>query len=191
MKDYTLVPLHTYTGETNTFTGLYFNFRSVTPGMIDIRDIAKGLSNNNRWFGQTKLPLSVAQHSVMVTWAAPDHLKKMALLHDAAEAYTGDINKPLKILLEPTISLIEARIMSAINQCFKLSVISYEAIKPFDLDVCRLEWEYFRRNNPAPLVEFLYEKSGVIHPDIWNHEVAEQMFLLEFSKHFPHHLITP
>jgi uncharacterized protein len=73
---------------------------------IDIRDIAVQLACTNRFNGATIAkgggPYSVAQHSVVVARIAQQlkarhpllHLQ--ALLHDAHEAFTGDVTTPMK-----------------------------------------------------------------------------------------------
>lgn len=175
--------LFNYNGYITTFTHIEVDLKKPTPDMINITDIAKALSNIPHWNGQTKVPFTVAQHSVMVCWLAPDELKPLALMHDAAEAYIGDITKPLKQLLEPTITQIEARIRIAINQKYKL-FMQYELVKPFDLEIQRMEWLYFFEGNPKPLVEFLRSHARLDMPDAWPHAVAEYMFLAEFEKHF-------
>src|SRR5690606_24523800 len=69
-----------------------FNFRTED---VDLRDIARGLSNESR-FGNQTVFYSVGQHSVILSKVVPDHLAAAALLHDAAEAYLGDVPVPLK-----------------------------------------------------------------------------------------------
>lgn len=64
-------------------------------------DIAHHLSLINRFNGATDGPYSVAQHScLLVQYAAQnklgDDLCKKLLLHDAHEAYMGDITRPCK-----------------------------------------------------------------------------------------------
>lgn len=63
---------------------------------IDILDIAYPLANTCRYNGQSKIFYSVAQHSVRVAMALPQPFKLEGLLHDAAEAYTGDLARPLQ-----------------------------------------------------------------------------------------------
>jgi len=68
---------------------------------INIFDIAHSLALVNRFNGHTQRPINVAQHSVFVMRICKQlstdvkfHLQ--ALLHDAAEAYLGDVTKWLK-----------------------------------------------------------------------------------------------
>lgn len=87
---------------TQTYTGKAMEVLNPTPDMIDLEDIAHGLSNICRFTGQTLRFYSVAEHSVRVH----DHCKKLygraervlkwALLHDATEAYLVDFPRPLK-----------------------------------------------------------------------------------------------
>lgn len=79
-----------------TYTGRHVNL--VTPALEDIvlDDIAHALSNICRFGGHTAQHYSVAQHSVLVsTIVEPEHALA-GLLHDAAEAYLGDVIAPLK-----------------------------------------------------------------------------------------------
>jgi len=84
-----------------TFTGKRFDLYAPTPEMVCIEDIAHALANICRFGGHAKHFYSVAQHSMMVGeiifGSGCDHkLIRAALLHDANEAYVGDLMRPLK-----------------------------------------------------------------------------------------------
>ena len=62
----------------------------------DIDEIAHALSNLCRFTGHTTSFYSVAEHSCRVADLLPEGLKLSGLLHDASEAYLGDLASPLK-----------------------------------------------------------------------------------------------
>lgn len=61
---------------------------------IDLGDIARGLSQINRFAGQTRRPISVAEHSLVVRKLCAAGLRLAGLLHDGHEAYFGDWPTP-------------------------------------------------------------------------------------------------
>src|SRR6267378_1608096 len=79
-----------------TYSGLQFYHLAPTPEMVCIEDIAHALSQTCRWTGHTKFHYSVAQHSIYCSFLVPAEHALAALLHDASEAYLGDMNRPLK-----------------------------------------------------------------------------------------------
>ncbi len=85
-----------------TFTGRAFDLSNPMPQMVDVEDIAHALAQINRYTGHAAWPYSVAQHSIMVAEivaATAPGLALGALLHDAGEAYTGDLSSPFKALM--------------------------------------------------------------------------------------------
>lgn len=89
---------------------------------IDIHDIASVLSRLPRWGGRTRadlLPYSVAQHSVMVSKLCRPENALIALLHDATEAYLGDVISPMKRIL-PQYQQMEELWALAIGERFGL-----------------------------------------------------------------------
>lgn len=117
--------------EIRTHSDLYFNYLEPDPDTIRIEDIAHGLSNTCRFAGQTKF-YSVAQHSYLVSCILPPELKLQGLMHDAAEAYIGDVPKPLKNLL-PDFMRIERIVEQAIFKKFGLPLELDDAVKWADL----------------------------------------------------------
>lgn len=85
-----------------TASGRAVTLSRPAPDAISIRDIAAHLSKICRFAGATSTFYSVAQHSVLVAQLLAAHgpaAQMYGLLHDAHEAYIGDIPQPVKNLL--------------------------------------------------------------------------------------------
>ena len=104
---------------------------------IDIEDIAWSLSNLCRYNGHCKF-YSVAEHSIYASQYLPSKYALEGLMHDAAEAYIGDISTPVKQLL-PDIKKIEHVMLKCIAEKFKLEYPFREAIKKVDLRLLATE----------------------------------------------------
>jgi hypothetical protein len=78
-----------------TFTGRRVALELAEPAHVDIADIAWALGHINRFTGHAGA-YTVADHSVIVSHLVPPQYAPRALLHDAAEAYLGDLSRPLK-----------------------------------------------------------------------------------------------
>lgn len=114
-----------------THTGKHLDLIDPQPDMIDILDIAHGLSNLCRFAGQCRYYYSVAQHSAMASQIVGKEHAWEALLHDASEAYLVDMPRPLKQLL-PDYRNIEQRLESAIRQKFGLPATQSDAVTHAD-----------------------------------------------------------
>lgn len=102
-----------------------------------IDDIAHGLSQICRYAGQCKHFYSVAEHSVLVSDVASGAALE-ALLHDAAEAFIGDVTRPLKQLL-PEYKRIEDTLQLVIRHRFSLPESQSPEVKQADLRVLAAE----------------------------------------------------
>lgn len=134
-----------------TGTGKLFNLNNPSPVTVDIEDIAGALSKTCRWNGNIPHFYSVAQHSCMVAWLAPPELALPALLHDAAEAYTGDIIRPVKKLLAQAYYDLESQIVEAICLKFNITPVSIDAIADYDNMALEIEYQAFYHNNNAAM----------------------------------------
>lgn len=92
---------------------------------VDINTIAKALSRLNRFCGHTSRPYSVAEHSLLVCDILLDQgyncmVQMAGLLHDAHEAYIGDVSSPIKAELGAVWESFEHRHMQALRRHFAL-----------------------------------------------------------------------
>lgn len=108
-----------------TYTGKLFNplaLENEDCGPIDLMDIAHALSHLCRFNGHTKRFYSVGEHSLHVSCVlaqtSPEN-QAWGLLHDAAEAYLGDMVRPIKKRM-PDFQVIEDRLLQRIAKRFGL-----------------------------------------------------------------------
>lgn len=102
-------------GVIQTRSGRMVNVLNFKPEDVDLDDIACSLSRQARFNGHTTEFYSVAQHCVHASKVAEQlgyikPVQQWALLHDAAEAYIGDITSPIKALF-PGLEAVENRIL--------------------------------------------------------------------------------
>lgn len=107
-----------------TYTGKKFYVLDVRPDDICMRDIAHSLSLQCRYNGHCKQFYSVAEHSILIAlhaWNEGHGFEDVmrALLHDAVEAFIGDIPKPVKLSI-PALMEAEDRIEAHIMDKYKL-----------------------------------------------------------------------
>lgn len=132
-------------------SGALFDLTDPEGSDFTLQDIAHGLGRVCRFAGQTNRFYSVAEHCFHVARLVPVEHARAALLHDASEAFIGDVTRPLKALL-PDYREIEARIEDAIASrflsSFERSFVASEfpsdplkagPIKAVDLAMCVLE----------------------------------------------------
>lgn len=163
-----------------TATGRKFHFQSPAEDEIEIADIAYSLSHTNRWGGHCYPALSVAQHSVMVADAllrngASQIIQLQGLMHDAAEAYLGDVPTPIKRKL-PEYMAMELLVTDVIFQRFGIPMPLDEQVHLQDVEIRR--WEY---RDLMPEVHGV-EPPVAQHPTlkVWSPLQAETAFVGRF-----------
>ena len=136
-----------------TRSGLKVNVQNPAVDAFDIKDIAYALSNTCRFNGHCAGFYSVAEHSVAVALRLPRNLRLAGLLHDATEAYLGDVPSPIKQFL-PDYKEMEHVFTVAIGKKFDVDLFD-PAIKEADVDALFTEahflipsqgkdWAYFQ-----------------------------------------------
>jgi hypothetical protein len=158
---------------------------------IDLeQDIARGLGHTCRFNGQCAEFYSVAQHSILVAELVEDErLRLPALLHDAAEAYIGDIVTPIKMLL-PFMFWLERRIQRQLWRHFGLEVSAadWAAIKQADLRALATEKRDLLPNESRyrwqSLVGVLPDGPRIVPMDPAE---ARMAFMAAFERYSAHH----
>lgn len=114
-----------------TYTGRAFWPLDPRVDDIDALDIAHALGMICRYGGHTRRFYSVAEHCVLMSQAvAPEHAL-WALLHDATEAYVGDMVRPLKRSM-PAYAAAEEFLMATICAHFGLDYECPAEVKDAD-----------------------------------------------------------
>lgn len=113
-------------------SGGYFDFLDPQPEQFTLDDIAGALSKICRFGGQCPQFYSVAEHSVHCCRQAAkdgrDYETQIAVLfHDAAEAFCGDMVKPLKVMM-PEYGVIEQRVENAIGAALGIDFDAHKEI---------------------------------------------------------------
>ena len=161
-------------------SGWYFDLLDPEHSPFSIDDIAHGLSMTCRFAGQCSRFYSVAEHSVHASNHIDPRFAFQALMHDAAEAFVGDVSKPLKDLL-PEYRVIERRIESAVLKVFGLSLPLAPEVKAIDIVMLATEQRHLMHNRD----DWDYTR-GVIPLSIslpgWSPPIAKDMFLKRFEE---------
>ena len=153
-----------------------------TPGAIHVEDVAHSLSMLCRYAGHCQSFYSVAEHSLLVcSLGGSSSVLKVELLahllHDASEAYLGEVTSPLKSLL-PHYQELEARWEAVIRERFDL---------PGDESLWR---KVGRADHQALLIEqrvlcwdaSLPDPGLGVDMDCWLPADAERRFLYNFHR---------
>lgn len=146
----------------------YMDYLNPKPDDIDLKDIAHGLSQMCRYTSRTSHFWSVAQHSLLVASLMDKPEDKIhALLHDAPEAYIGDINSVLKNIIQEKFDIksLEKNILACIYS--KLNIGLPDA-------------DTYKRVKDADIVALMVEGTSLINlkaVDEWNIPVDKEKIM--------------
>ena len=161
------------------WSGQYFDFLNPEESLFTIQDIAHGLSNICRFGSQSHSFYSVAQHSVYVSHLVPLEHRYAALMHDAAEAFVGDVPRPLKRLLRDYRE-IEARVEAVIAERFRFPLEKHALIKAADNAMLAAEQIQLMRNRDGWSDTKNVQAAGIVI-DPWPPLKARDEFLSRYN----------
>lgn len=190
--------------EVETYSGRYVDTSNPRASSICIQDIAHALSQICRYGGHSRRFYSVAEHSNNVSERLrrkghPPVVQLAGHLHDATEAYLGDIPRPMKPLLgtayEALTAQMDAVIVEALELPFHADAFHCRSVKDADSWMLIMEARHLLpskginwsgsqldawgvRNDGLP--------SRIVTPDYWQGgiapEDAKQQFLDRYRK---------
>ena len=170
-----------------TVSGRWVNPFEPDPEQLDIDDIARALGNLCRFGGHSRVFYSVAQHSVIVSELVEQRGGDVedvfaALMHDASEAYLGDMPHPIKHRspLGTAFKAAEHELEEVIRERFRIKADSPE-IKRADRALLATERRAFSGEN-----WHWPELDGVepldLELDAWPPEEAARAFRRRFAE---------
>lgn len=163
--------------------GSYFYLLDPNPEVMTPENIAHALANLCRFTGHCRF-YSVAQHCRHVSFLVPREHAFAGLMHDASEAFIGDLSRPLKDTLDVvspgTIRMIEDRIHAALAKRYGFEFPFHPSVKVADniavvterrdaIDRNREPWPDMPEPDPMP--------QAALPP-----ELAERMWLERFRE---------
>lgn len=162
-----------------TYTGRKFFPMQPQVDDIDITDIAHALGNLCRYNGHVDRFYSVAQHCVLVSEHVDAEHALWGLLHDAGEAYVGDMVSPLKVNM-PHFVTAENAVLAAIAERFSLPVQMPQQVHEIDRRL-RAD-EAMSLLGPAPTTWFDPDDAIGVTIEPWGPELAAKRYLERFME---------
>ncbi len=166
-----------------TWTGRTFDPLRPTRDVIAIEDIAHSLSRIPRYLGHTDRPYFVAQHCVIVSHLVDPVVALKGLLHDADEAYLGDVIPQLQTARTDALSALW---IATVYAAFGLSALQDDEVRAVDERIRINEGRDLFTHVPAWALEgepFALHQRPIVP---WTTDEAETRFLKRF-----HDLMAP
>jgi hypothetical protein len=117
-----------------TNKGGSFSLGEISPAVIHPEDIAIALSRLCRFCGHGRRFYSVGEHSIRLASMVPDRFKLEALLHDAAEAYVGDLSAAVRPFVQQ-FDRLELRVYAQIAKKFGIPARVSPVVDEADLEI--------------------------------------------------------
>lgn len=178
-----------------TYSGGQFFYKEGQPKSVSIIDIARSLSRLPRFLGHTSQYLSVAEHSMAVAQllefgGGSQRLQLLGLLHDAHEAYLGDIPSPLSHFLRDSygvdLSAFKHHLQREILDSLGIAAVAPDeeaAIMKADMQALTIERRLVMNSNHR------WHVDGVIVPEYgaglygyWQHDDAFGLFERHYDR---------
>jgi hypothetical protein len=170
-------------GYLETYSGKIINIYDPRPEDFSLADIAHALARINRFNGQTSRPYSVAEHSLLVANLVDPEFQKEALMHDASEAYLGDLITPIK--REITLYQdIENEFQEVISAKFGLLFPIPEEVHLADIQALYLERQQLRPNTLSsvwPCFEGMPLPKGITIPNFPYYQASKRFLTRAFQ----------
>lgn len=166
-------------------------------------DVAHALAQINRFNGHARRPYSVAEHSLLVLdivehlfAPASVHCRLAALMHDAHEAYIGDMATPLKHQVGEAWALVEHRFERTLRSAWALHTPAHQfrdVIKQADLIALATEraqllppsptlWECLVHVQPITWVDLMAPERVAMSWADWRDRFADAVDSLDFER---------
>jgi hypothetical protein len=163
-----------------TFDGVKFEPFMPRAEDVNIKDIAHSLAMICRFNGHCQRFYSVAEHCIHISNLVSNEARLFGLMHDAAEAYIGDIARPLKPHMGD-IKAIEADIMNAVLIRFNIMPSADIIAEVKEADTRMLKTEQLQIMSPTPDSWGLDDiEPYKLKLKCWEWQEAEDKFLKAF-----------
>lgn len=165
-----------------TAQGAYVDLLNPDPKTIDINSIAQGLSKICRFGGQCPFWYSVAEHSFLAAELAmwDGHSAECAraiLFHDAAEAYIGDMVKPLKVT-DAHFQKVEAIMEEAVGEALDIDFEKWrKEIRKYDLIMLKAEKKAMWPNDSVDWTGLSEVEDRQVQINFMDHNSAYHQFI--------------
>lgn len=157
-----------------TYSGERVNITNPVPLDFKLIDIAQALSFTTRFGGHTQWFYSVAEHSIFCSYlakwnGASQEEQQIAFLHDAHEAYLGDIPTPLKKQFNGFLEVADKLDFAIVHGLgLPFDELKYPDLERIDLLALSMEVPHLTKETPAQWGTRLISKDEF--PEI--HDVA-------------------